>query len=334
MKSVDNFSVYLAMVLGVLASSPVNAACVVPNQLTNGQAADASQMTENFNAVAACADSSSPVGSEHAVQYKTSAGAFGSVPLSDGQLLIGTSGSAPQANTLSAGPGVVILNSPGNITITATAPSSASGVDWLNESAVVRPVATNFSLQTSTTAPQGAELSATVRGMALLSSSVSDATAMMAETDVPAGHWEATMLAVYSGPISTYGLPGIAVRDMTSNRAVEFGIEGSSDTAFRFTYIRSAGGSGLNSVLSEATLSDLGLPPPSQPLWSRLTYDGTNFSWSFSRDGEVFVTAFSVAANDNLGTISKVGPAEVFRQPTHGTWPSAYHILSWSVTPL
>ena len=37
-------------------ASPALAQCVVPNALTNGQVADASEVMENFDAVADCAD--------------------------------------------------------------------------------------------------------------------------------------------------------------------------------------------------------------------------------------------------------------------------------------
>lgn len=47
----------VALALGSLAlSAPAFAQCTVPNVLTNGQVADASEVMDNFNAVAACAD--------------------------------------------------------------------------------------------------------------------------------------------------------------------------------------------------------------------------------------------------------------------------------------
>ena len=42
--------------LGFVGADEARAACVIPNQLTNGQTADASQVMTNFNAVAACAN--------------------------------------------------------------------------------------------------------------------------------------------------------------------------------------------------------------------------------------------------------------------------------------
>jgi len=290
----------LICTLAMSVSSPVMATCSVPNILSNGQTADATQLMQNFSAVATCADASAASGDQNTVQFKTSGGNLSGIALSDGQLAIGTTGAAPQAKTLTAGPGIAITAAPGGITISATGNGSANAVDWLNEAAIIRPLATNFSLVTSTAAPAGASLVATVRGMALTTASVANGTGVMAETATPSSHWQATMLAVYSGPLSTYSLPAIAVRDSITHRAVEFGISGMSASAYQFSYARSVGGQGLDTVVAQTAVTDIGLPPPSQPIWSRLTYDGTNLSWSFSRDGEVFSTAFTVSAVDNL----------------------------------
>ena len=335
MRSKSNLSAYLfPCALLLLVSSPAMAACTVPNVLSNGQTADATQVMQNFSAVAGCADATAPSGGQNSVQFETSSGSLSGVALSSGQVVLGTTGSAPQAKTLTAGPGIAIMNAPGSISISATSSGSANAVDWLNEAAVIRPIATNFSLVTSTTAPAGASLVPTVRGMALTTTSVADDTAVMAETTTPSGSWQATMLAVYSGPLAPASFPAIAVRDSISHRAVEFGIGSSGTTSYQAAYVRTVGGLGLDTILGQTAAADIGLPPPSQPIWSRVTYDGTNLSWSFSRDGEVFSTVFTVLAADNLSNVDGVGPVAFFQQPTHPTWPSAYHILSWQLASL
>jgi len=56
--------------------------------------------------------------------------ATNTVPLLlNGQLLIGSAGSNPSANTLIAGPGITILNTPGNIEISAGGAGGFSTVD-------------------------------------------------------------------------------------------------------------------------------------------------------------------------------------------------------------
>ncbi|RAX37940.1 hypothetical protein DQ393_30165 [Rhizobium tropici] len=334
MRSESNLALnFLSSALFAVAS-PAMAACTVPNVLSNGQTADATQVMQNFSAVAGCVNATAPSGGQDTVQFETSSSNLGGVSLSDGQVILGTTGGAPQAKALTAGPGIAILNAPGGITISATGNGSANAVDWLNEAAVIRPLATNFSIVTSTTAPAGASLVPTVRGMALTTTAVADGTSVMAETATPSGAWQATMLAIYSGPLAKASFPAIAVRDSISHRAVEFGIGGSGTTSYQAAYTRTVGGLGLDTVLGQTTAADIGLPPPSQPLWSRVTYDGTNLSWAFSRDGEVFSTVFTFLAVDNLSNVDRVGPAALFQQPINPSWPSAYHILSWRLASM
>lgn len=310
------------------------AACAIPNDLSNGQTADATEVMENFSALTTCADALAPAGPAGAVQFKGASGNVEGLPLTAGQLAIGSAGAPPQAGSLTAGPGIAILSGSGSLTISALGSSPGPGVDWLNENAVTRPQASSFTLVTSTTAPTGATLQATTRGMALRSSASASGTGLMAETATPAGSWQATVLAVYSGSMSTSGYPAIVVRDSSSNRAVEFGISAGSRSSFQFTYSRTAGGNGLDTILSQTGANDVGLPPPSQPVWSRLAYNGTSFIWSYSRDGENFVKGYTVNANDNLTTADRVGLGTLFSQSSHADWPSAYHILSWSLVAL
>ena len=57
-------------------------------------------------------------------------GTLASVPMTDGQFLIGFTGSAPVASTITAGTGVTILNGPGSVTISA--PASALALNQAN----------------------------------------------------------------------------------------------------------------------------------------------------------------------------------------------------------
>ncbi|MCM2396044.1 hypothetical protein NBH19_08105 [Rhizobium sp. S95] len=314
-----------------------SASCVIPNQIANGQPIDATPVNGNFASLSACEAASSPAGSQNSLQVRGADGAFVGVdPLDDGELMIGAAGNAPTGSTLTAGQGVQIQNSAGAITVSAPGGSETGGVDWLNAAATVRPTFNDFALKTSSTAPTGASLAATVRGFVLTATGGGANTAMMAEANTPgSAGWVATMLTAYSGPLSTYSVPAIAVRDSVNNRAVQFGIGGASTTTYRFSYTKTVGGSGLNSFIGTAdTLVDAGLAAPSEPIWTRLTYDGTNLTWAFSRDGQFFVNAYVVAANETLTNLDKVGPAVLFVEPTHTTWPVAYHILSWTITSL
>src|SRR5262249_49564026 len=93
-----------ALPLGL--TKPSFAACTLPNQLTNGQVADATQVMANFNALVTCLGAA---GSTNAIQYNGGGGSFAGVgPLMDGQLVVGASGGIPQAQSLTPGAGIAI----------------------------------------------------------------------------------------------------------------------------------------------------------------------------------------------------------------------------------
>src|SRR5258708_4526662 len=111
-----------------LALSSLHAAqaqCTLPYMLANGQIADASQVMANFNALANCL---SPGGSTNSVQYKNGVTLGGVAPLSNGQLIVGATGKAPQAQALSAGPGLSITTASGSITIAANGGEAGNGL--------------------------------------------------------------------------------------------------------------------------------------------------------------------------------------------------------------
>ncbi|MGO7532791.1 hypothetical protein [Rhizobium leguminosarum] len=311
------------------------AQCSLPNQLQNGDLADAAKVTANFTALADCADNKVPTGNANSIIYNAGNGSLGGAsPLSDGQLLIGSTDNPPQAGAILAGSGIAVTGGPASLTISATGSGTGAAVDWLNKSAVAKPAVSSFTMRTSTTVPTGASLSATTRGILLSVASSADNRAIMAETTLPAGNWQATMLGIYTGPLSSYAQPSITVRDATTNRAVSFALGGGGSSSYRFDYVRTSGGVGLDSVSGDSPFQDIGFPSPSEPIWSRLTYNGTTLVWSFSRDGENFTTAYSVSATDWLGQRTTIGPAVFFFQPSHPSWNSGYHIMSWNLAAL
>ncbi len=320
----------LAALLATTASSAF-AACTPPNQLQAGDVADATKVTANFTALANCADAQTPSGAANSIVYNTGSGSFGgTTPLADGQLLIGSTGNPPQSGTVSAGSGIAITGGSASLTISATGSGTGTGVDWLNKAAVTKPNLASFTLQTSTTPPSGATFTSTTRGMLLSTSSIADSRAMMAEVSLPSGNWQATMLAVYTGPMSSYALPSLAVRDSVAKRAVLFGF-GAYGSGMRFDYDKLSGGIGLDSWSGDSLVRDAGFPTPSEPIWARLAFNGTNLIWSFSRDGERFATVYTISATDYLTNLSTIGPAVVFGLPTHPAWNAGYHVLSWNL---
>jgi len=125
----QKFLFFAASLVLIGTCSSAEAACPVPNTLTNGQPADATQVMANINAIAACADAHAPAGSQNSVQTSGPGGAFGSVgPLTDGQIIVGATGASPQATTITPGAGISISNGPGSLTISASG-GGGSGSD-------------------------------------------------------------------------------------------------------------------------------------------------------------------------------------------------------------
>jgi hypothetical protein len=99
-----------------IGAGTAQAQCTLPYALTNGQIADASQVMANFKALSDCL---SPGGSTNSVQYNNGGTLGGLPPLLDGQLLIGATGTTPQAQALTAAPGISITTGSGSIAIAA-----------------------------------------------------------------------------------------------------------------------------------------------------------------------------------------------------------------------
>jgi hypothetical protein len=111
-------SMVIAALLTFVLRDSAWAQCTLPFTLSNGQPPDATKVMANFNALAACLN---PGGSANSIQYNSGSGTLAGVgPLANGQLLIGSSGNAPQAQTLTAGSGIAITNGAGSVTIAAT----------------------------------------------------------------------------------------------------------------------------------------------------------------------------------------------------------------------
>src|SRR5262249_40594050 len=86
------------MAFGALASA--QAQCALPYTLANGQPPDATKLMANFNALIGCINVG---GANNSIQYNSGSGSLGGVgPLANGQVMIGSTGNPPQAQTLTA----------------------------------------------------------------------------------------------------------------------------------------------------------------------------------------------------------------------------------------
>ena len=269
--------------LGSLA--PATAQCVLPYQLANGQTADATQVMANFNALVACLGSA---GSTNSVQYNAGGGSFGGIgPLTNGQLVIGSTGSVPQAQTLTAGAGIAITNAAGSITIAATGGQGGTGLYRQVMSATPTAASTGLNNWLN-------------QGTAI----VSDSAVGIAMT-VPARGTGTNVIGRFmAAPTPPYTITALIAATRNSNSVNQVGIgwyDGSSKL-HTVAYAINNGGvpylfvAKFNSVTSFNALDvQSNINAFAQPIWLQLKDDGTNVTFSFSQDGANFLQLFSVA---------------------------------------
>lgn len=304
------FVVALAIGLGVTAAQ---AQCALPYTLTNGQPPDATKVMANFNALVSCFNVG---GSTNSIQYNNGSSALaGAGPLTNGQVLIGSTGNPPQPATLSAGTGIAIDNSsPGKITVSA--PSSAPAM----YRQVMSPLPTAASTGLTTWLNQGtATFTETPVGITISS--------------VPTN----TIVGRYVGaPLTTpYTLRALvaATWNTTSNVGIGF-----YDGTSKLQIISCPPGGATVVHWSSPTAFagvDVGGVPGylSQPIWLQLQDDGTNVSFAFSQDGANFLTLYSVAKS--AGYLGSTGYRNLlfFVNPsnTGGSYTTIGTIMSWSI---
>jgi hypothetical protein len=270
-------------VVVLLSISAAHAQCSLPYTLANGQIAAANQVMANFNALAECL---SPGGSTNSVQYNNGGTLGGVAAMSNGQLVIGATGSAPQAQALTAGPGVSITNGSGSISIATNKTEAGNGLYARQMSATP----TSSGLGLTSWLNQG-------------SATVAD-NAVGITIDAPTSGTTGNLIARYvAAPTAPYTITALiaATRNSTSANGVGIGWYDGSAKLHVLSYALSGGYPVLqvNKWTNATTFSanDLAssLNAFAQPIWLQLNDDGTNVSFGFSQDGSFFVTLFSVA---------------------------------------
>lgn len=313
-------SLLAASFCGLGAFNAAEAKCPLPHLMVNGQMPDATQMMANFNALMACLNTG---GAADAIQYNGGAGSLAGVgPLTDGQLVIGSTGGAPQAQTLSAGSGISITNGAGSVTVAKTSPTAGTGLyrqvlsptptsagtgltTWLNQgSSVVSDSATGLSLD----APQSATTNLSGRYMA-----------------APTAPYTITVLLGATRNSANGSMAGIGWYDGTNKlQVLSYETNGSSSPVLRVRqFATPTTAPGVNFASASNWFS--------QPIWLRVRDDGTNVSCSFSQDGVNFLDLYSVAKS--AGFLGATGYSNVifFINPGAGVNGLAT-LLSWTQT--
>jgi hypothetical protein len=296
---------------GLCALTPdaARAACTVPNQLTNGQTADASQVMANFNSVLGCVNGA-PAGSTNALQYNAGNGSFGAVgPLTNGQVLIGSTGNPPQASQLTAGTGITITNAPGSITISGGATPYAA------------PKLANF---TWVNQPTGAAAADTNTGLAMYSPAHGgdDLTSLEWSGTFPSPPYSVT-IGVLPTLMGNYLSAALWIGD-GSGKSVNFGIifDGSGGSGPRPYIYNFSGNGGTGSVF------DLGYPTP-YIHFLQVQDDGTNFTLLAGEDLNSLVKIYSVSRTAFLSAPSELG---ISLNPNSSTYDVSATFFHFSVT--
>jgi len=265
------------------------AQCSLPYSLANGQIADASQVMANFNALARCL---APGGANNAIQYNQGGHLGGVGPLTNGQVVIGSTGSAPQAQTLSAGPGIAITNGSGSIVVAATGGAAGNGL----YTRMMSDTPTSATIGLATWLNQG-------------TATVSDS-AVGVCIDAPSSGTTSNVTGRYmTAPAAPYAITALiaATRNTTSSNGVGIGWYDGSAKLHVLSYSTTGNAPALfqvnkwNSVTS-FNASDVTSNPNAfpQPIWLQIKDDGTNVSFGFSQDGINFVILFSVAKSSGF----------------------------------
>ena len=278
-----------AAAISMAAPQLARAQCTVPYQLTNGQTADATQVMGDINALLSCLNGlvpGTPGGPTNAVQYNAGSGNFGGVgPLTDGQLVIGSTGTAPQAGTLTAGTGIAITPGPGSVTISATA-GSAGGL--FNQVLSQTPTSANTGL--SNWLNQGsATVSDSPVGVMINAPSTSGAITARYMA-APTAPYKITALVAGTHTATSYNGIGIGWYDGVNKlHVISYTISNSNGLPF---FEVSKWNSPTSYSSDDFTGTTMIL---AQPTWVQIADDGTNVSFAFSEDGANFLTIYSVA---------------------------------------
>ncbi len=312
-------STLAAFVLALAGSTAARAQCVLPYALTNGQTPDATQVMANFNALVSCLD---PGGSNNAIQYKAGAGSLGGVgPLTDGQLVIGSTGNAPQAQTLSAGSGITVTPGAGSVTLAATAGTGGTGLyrqvmsptpttvstglaNWLNQGSAV---ASDSAVGLSINAPQSASTSLRGRYMA-----------------APSPPYTIKVLIAATRNTYTQSSVGVGWYDGTAKLHVIQNIANNNASCpiiqvAKFNSVTAGAGTDFSSALNTFSL----------PIWLQIRDDGTNVSFAFSQDGANFLPVFTVAKSSGFLGASGYNNV-IFFVNSPGAAATLSTLLSWT----
>jgi hypothetical protein len=307
---------------GMGAMTGAHAKCPIPHIMANGQMPDATQMMANFNALVTCLSTG---GATNSIQYNAGAGSLAGLgPLTDGQLAIGSTGSAPQAQALSAGTGIAITNAAGSVTIARTAATAGTGL----YQQIMSATPTSASTGLTTWLNQGSAV-------------VSNSAVGLAIDAPPSGttNLSGRYAAAPSTPYTITALLG-ATRNSVSGSMAGIGWYDGTAKLQVLSYETSGGGTSgpvirVRQFTNPTTASTVNFTSAnnffSEPIWLQIQDDGTNVSFGFSQDGVNFLIVYSVAKSSGFLGGSGYSNLIFFINPGPGVHGLAA-LLSWAQT--
>jgi len=312
----------IAVLLTLPSVRSADARCALPYVLSNGEVPDAAKMMANFNALVAC---QTVAGTANAIQYNAGSGALAAAgPQTDGQLIIGSTGAAPQAQALTAGSGISITAGSGAVAIAATAGTAGTGLYRQVMSSTPTAASTGLTawLNQGTSAVSDSPTGITIDAPSSAATNLSGR-----HVTAPSAPYTITALIGATRTTIGGGCVGIGWYDGSSKIQGICYYTGSSNDSQQLVNVRR-----YNSPTSQTSASfTSGLNGFSEPIWFRISDDGTNVSFGFSYDGANFLPVYTTTKA--AGFLGSAGYSKLlfFVDPGSGSHTLGT-LLSWTQT--